>query len=246
QLRPIKSKSAIEVATSLFDIFSIFGVPYILQSDNGREFRNQIVNALKSMWPEMSIVHGRARHPQSQGSVERANSDVKKMLATWMRENKSTKWSIGVKFVQLRKNHTLHTANKCSPYKATFGVETPLGLTSTVVPVELWSPKTPKELFDAVGCTYDDTFPDDDNESENSLVPPNLECRIVDIDFNTNLHELVCEAGVLNTLFARNCFDLMESSTILNFSFKLDTTVSVRQAVGLISLGVGQGMIKCN
>ena len=39
QLRPIRAKSAIEVATALFDIFSIFGVPAILQSDNGREFR---------------------------------------------------------------------------------------------------------------------------------------------------------------------------------------------------------------
>ena len=101
----MKSKTAIEVATALFDIFSIFGVPYILQSDNGREFRNQIVSALKVMCPEMSMVHGRARHPQSQGSVERANSDIKKMLASWMRDNRSTKWSIGCKFLQLKKNH---------------------------------------------------------------------------------------------------------------------------------------------
>ena len=50
QLRSKKFKSAIEIATSLFDIFSIFGVPYILQSDNGREFRNQIVNVLKTIW----------------------------------------------------------------------------------------------------------------------------------------------------------------------------------------------------
>ena len=71
QLRAPKSKSAIDVAISLFDIFSIFGVPYILRSDNGREFKNSIVCALKAMWPEMMLVHGRARHPQSQGSVER-------------------------------------------------------------------------------------------------------------------------------------------------------------------------------
>ena len=36
QLRPLKSKSASEVAYALLDIFSIFGVPVILQSDNGR------------------------------------------------------------------------------------------------------------------------------------------------------------------------------------------------------------------
>ena len=50
-LRPLRAKSAIDVATALFDIFCIFGVPLILQSDNGREFRNQIVVAFKKMWP---------------------------------------------------------------------------------------------------------------------------------------------------------------------------------------------------
>jgi hypothetical protein len=49
QLRPLKNKSAIEIASVLLDIFSIFGVPAILQSDNGREFRNEIVSAFKTM-----------------------------------------------------------------------------------------------------------------------------------------------------------------------------------------------------
>lgn len=35
QLRPLKNKLAIEVARALIDIFTIFGVPAILQSDNG-------------------------------------------------------------------------------------------------------------------------------------------------------------------------------------------------------------------
>ena len=35
QLRPIQSKGAHDVAEALLDIFSIFGVPAILQSDNG-------------------------------------------------------------------------------------------------------------------------------------------------------------------------------------------------------------------
>ena len=63
----------------------------------------------------MYIVHGRPRHPQSQGSVEHCNGDVKVMLATWMRTNKSKKWSIGIKFVQLKKNQCHHTGIKCTP-----------------------------------------------------------------------------------------------------------------------------------
>ena len=78
------------------------------------------------------------------------------MLAGWMRDNKSTKWATGLKFVQLQKNHSLHTGNKCSPYKATFGINTPLGLQSTIIPAEKWNTlKTAKELFEAVGIDYD-------------------------------------------------------------------------------------------
>jgi hypothetical protein len=115
----------------------------------------------------MKLVHGRARHPQSQGSVERANADIKKMLATWMRENRSVKWSIGCKFVQLQKNHTLHSALKCSPYKATFGIDTPLGLQSTIIPSAEWSKlETAKDLFGLVGHQpkMGDGIPDESEE----------------------------------------------------------------------------------
>jgi transposase InsO family protein len=32
------------------------------------------------MWNGVKIVHGRARHPQSQGSVERCNQDIKQLI----------------------------------------------------------------------------------------------------------------------------------------------------------------------
>lgn len=45
-LRPLKSKTAEEVAYHLLDIFTMFGAPSILQSDNGREFANKVVSSL--------------------------------------------------------------------------------------------------------------------------------------------------------------------------------------------------------
>ena len=36
-LKALKSKRAVEVAYNLFDIYSMFGAPAILHSDNGRE-----------------------------------------------------------------------------------------------------------------------------------------------------------------------------------------------------------------
>jgi hypothetical protein len=74
---------------------------------------------------------------------------------------------------------------------------------------------------------------------------PNLICRIVDIDFDKSLYELACEAGVLNTLFARNSFDLVKDCS-LDIQIKLDKALSVRQAVNELSIGGGQGMVKCN
>jgi len=57
------------------------------------------------MWEDLKIVHGKPRHSPSQGSVERANQDVENILATWLQDNKTKKWSEGLKFVHLIKNH---------------------------------------------------------------------------------------------------------------------------------------------
>jgi hypothetical protein len=86
-LRPLKYKKAAEVAYNLLDIFILLEAPHILQSDNGREFTANIITDLRSLWQELVIVHGKPRHPQSQGSVERANADIKEMIISWMNDN---------------------------------------------------------------------------------------------------------------------------------------------------------------
>ena len=111
-LRALKTKTAAEVAYNLIDIFTLFGAPSILQSDNGREFANKIVEDLKLLWPELKIVHGKPRHSQSQGSVERANQDVENMLTSWMIDQQTTNWSEGLRFVQLMKNRAYHSGIK--------------------------------------------------------------------------------------------------------------------------------------
>ena len=97
-LRALSTKRAEEVAFNLVDIFTIFGAPSILQSDNGREFTNSVINNLVVLWPGLKIVHGKPRHSQSQGSVERANQDIENMLSCWMADNETDKWSDGLRF----------------------------------------------------------------------------------------------------------------------------------------------------
>ena len=103
----LTSKRAAEDAYKLLtSVFLVFGARHILQSDNGREFTASIITELKELWPELAIVHGKPRHHQSQGSVERSNGDIHDMLVIWMRDNYTINWATGMQFVQFQKKKT--------------------------------------------------------------------------------------------------------------------------------------------
>lgn len=108
-LRPLKTKTAEEVAFNLLKVYTIFGAPAILHHDNGREFVNKVLVELHNMWDDIKIVRRKPRHSQSQGSVERANRDVEEMLSAWMQEKNSRDWPNGLDIVQFRKNNTFHS-----------------------------------------------------------------------------------------------------------------------------------------
>jgi len=146
-LRPLKTKTAEEVAYQLMDIFCLFGAPCILQSDNGREFVNKIIKSLADMWPGMKLVNGKPRHSQSQGSVERSNQDIRDMLVAWMADNNTEKWSEGLRFIQSKKNRALHSVIKTSPYEAMFGSAQKIGLADSSLSSDMYfSIETEEEL----------------------------------------------------------------------------------------------------
>jgi hypothetical protein len=132
-LFPLKSKRAVEVAFNLLTV--IFGAPKVLQSDSGRELVNSVINEIKKLWTECIIVNERPRYLQSQGSIERSNPDVENI--TCMKDNKSKKWSVGLKFVQFQKNSSHHRIIGRSLYKALFGCEPKVGLTISNLPQEV-------------------------------------------------------------------------------------------------------------
>ena len=111
----------------------MFGAPFILQSDNGREFANKIIQNLADTWPGTKLVHGKLRHSQSQGSIKRSNPDVRDMLVAWIsnnnNNNNNTKtWSEGLRFIQSKRNRALHSGIKTSPYAAMLGTAQRIGL----------------------------------------------------------------------------------------------------------------------
>lgn len=168
-LRALQSKRATEVAYHLNDIFLTIGAPCILQSDNGREFVNHVISELVSLWPELKIVHGKPRHSQSQGSVERANQDIENMIGSWMKDNDSTKWSEGLRYVQFMKNRAYHSGIKQSPYKALFGMEPRVGLSTSSLPQEIINDiQDEDDLRQAIDddCNFNPTEHSDDNDKE--------------------------------------------------------------------------------
>ncbi|XP_068209184.1 KRAB-A domain-containing protein 2-like [Palaemon carinicauda] len=103
-------------------------------SDSGREFVNAVIAKLSTLWPELKLVTGRPRHPQSHGAVERLNGVIQDKLAIWMQENNSKKWSVGLKFVQWQINISRHETPGHSPFKVMLGQEPQFGLGSSVLP----------------------------------------------------------------------------------------------------------------
>ena len=188
-LRPLTTKRAAEVAFQLIDIFLLFGAPAILQSDNGSEFTASVITDLKLVWPKLALVHGKPRHPQSQGSVERANGDIKDMLVAWLADNNTQDWTIGIKFVQFQKNSAHHSGIKCSPYSAMFGCEARVGLTSLSLPTEVINTL---ENEDDLAMIFDDFPPaSTDISTPDDFTLPDINTAKQPSDTGSSLGEII-------------------------------------------------------
>ena len=128
------------------------------------------------MWPECKMVHGKPRHSQSQGSVERANRDIEAILACWMKDNNSTQWSQGLRFVQWKKNTRFHSGIGRTPYEAMYGQKARLGVDQNSVPEEvLDGMQTEEQLAEALGVVNEVT----DTEEEETGVKKQEEASAV-------------------------------------------------------------------
>jgi len=75
---PLKSKESMEVAIALMVWIGQFGPPKILQCDNGNEFKGEVLRIVESY--RITLIHGRPRHPQTQGLIEQANAVLKQKI----------------------------------------------------------------------------------------------------------------------------------------------------------------------
>lgn len=72
---------------------------------------------------------------------------------------------------------------------------------------------------------------------------PYLLCKVIEIE--KSAYRLASEVGILNNLFHRNAF--MVGSVNIDYpTMNTLKTVSIREAVTALSLGTGQGVIRCD
>lgn len=121
---PVKSKSAKDVSEFLEDLIYTYGPPNIIQSDNGKEFKNSLIVELAKRF-NIKLINGRPRYPQSQGQVERFNQTLTRYLAKHLASDNGDSlrkpWLRILKRVMYDYNVVVHTATKKAPFELIYG-----------------------------------------------------------------------------------------------------------------------------
>jgi transposase InsO family protein len=120
-LRALKDLSALTIARKLFKLFCEVGFPRIIQSDNGSEFRNALINQLTKL-AEVNHRFSTPYHPQGNGSAEAGVKRMKEILRKKLQGN-LTSWREHLSSVQYGANLRVMTVHKSKPFTLFFARE---------------------------------------------------------------------------------------------------------------------------
>ncbi|XP_048035833.1 uncharacterized protein LOC125261281 [Megalobrama amblycephala] len=115
-LRKITSRAVVKVLTKFF---TTFGLPRIVQTDQGTNFLSKLC---AQVFKSLNITHriASAYHPESQGSLERFHQTLKAMLRKYCLETGS-EWDEGVPLLLFSIRETVQESLKFSPSELVFG-----------------------------------------------------------------------------------------------------------------------------
>jgi len=104
-LRKLKTKTAAEVASALWDVILDMGVvPMYVQSDMGREFVNEMLGELLQLLGSAQIFSS-AVHPQSQGITERSHREMTALLSIMIQGlviSRPQEWDLHLRTLECR------------------------------------------------------------------------------------------------------------------------------------------------
>ena len=116
---PLKRINAESICTALLNVFSKYGFPQTILSDNGSQFKGQMTQAIMKML-NIIQVHSTIYHPQSNGIVERFNKTIKNMLVK-VTIDQEDKWHEYLPLVLFAYNSSKHESTGFSPFELMFG-----------------------------------------------------------------------------------------------------------------------------
>ena len=118
---PLRSIRAKPVTDALVSFFTRFGLPKIVQSDQGTNFTSKLFKEQMSQLG-IKLVTSSAYHPQSQGVLERFHQTLKSMLRIYCLEHEKD-WDQGLTFVLFAIREVVNDSLGFSPFELVFGRE---------------------------------------------------------------------------------------------------------------------------
>ncbi|MCQ7131118.1 DDE-type integrase/transposase/recombinase [Salmonella enterica] len=119
---PVPNQEAVTVAGALVEhVFSRFGVPLELHSDQGRNFEATLFQEVAKILG-MRKTRTTALHPQSDGMVERLNRTLEQYLAIFVDDNQRD-WDSKVPLFLLAYRSAVHESTRVTPSRMLFGKE---------------------------------------------------------------------------------------------------------------------------
>ncbi|KAL5477929.1 hypothetical protein EMCRGX_G024787 [Ephydatia muelleri] len=126
---PMPDQTAERIVRVLIEVFSHFGIPEILHSDQGRNFESTI---LKKTCSAFGIVKSRTTsyHPQEDGVVERFNRTLLQLLRAYVQQQSD--WESQLPLLLYAYRTARHTSTHLSPFVLLMGREPVLPITPSL------------------------------------------------------------------------------------------------------------------
>ena len=125
-----------------------YGVPRIIQSDQGRNFESHIFTELCKIL-DIDKSRSSALHPQTNGMVERQNRVIQHVLSMFVSKNQRN-WDQHLPYMMMAYRSAVHESLKCSPCEMMLGrnVELPIDFLLGVPPdAENDNPERPATAY---------------------------------------------------------------------------------------------------
>ena len=130
----MKTQEATEIADISYNEFITgYGAPRSIVSDRGRNFMSKLVSALCELF-EIKRFHTSSYHPQTNGTVERANSTLLQAIRSYIAKDQGN-WPRLLPSITMAFRSMPNTESTgCSPYEMMFGETMNLPIDTSVIP----------------------------------------------------------------------------------------------------------------